>query len=236
MNERSTDSSSTALRIGGWSLIAAAAGFIAVFSYLAARFDYPAVLNGNAAQVLPRLMALGSAGRAVWVAYAVLPLLLIPAAVGIGAMLRAAMPHAIRTAMACATVAAICMTLGLARWPTLYWSLAQSWQHASPDARVAIDAVFLASNHYLGQFIGEFLGELGLSVFFAGVGAALVRGGRARTGYGGLAVAAVGTIASLRNVTDVVRPIATLNNIVLPVWLVILGVVLLRSRPYPTTS
>ena len=54
-----------AARVGGWSLIAAAVGFMAVFGYLAARFDYPAVLDGTAADVLPRLRALGSAGRAV---------------------------------------------------------------------------------------------------------------------------------------------------------------------------
>jgi len=37
-----------AARAGGWSLIAAAIGFMAVFSYLAARFSYPDVLDGPA--------------------------------------------------------------------------------------------------------------------------------------------------------------------------------------------
>jgi hypothetical protein len=69
-----------AARAGGWSLVAAALGFIAVFSYLAARFDYPAVLDGAAADVLPRLLALGDAGRAVWAVYAFLP----PARIGVG--------------------------------------------------------------------------------------------------------------------------------------------------------
>ena len=51
--------------------------FLAAF--LAAQFDYPAVLDGNAEAVLPRLLALGNSGRAVWAVYALLPLLLIPA-------------------------------------------------------------------------------------------------------------------------------------------------------------
>ena len=72
----------TAARVGGWSLVLAALGFVAVFAYLAARFDYPDVLDGTAADVLPRLLALGESGRAVWVVYAFLPLLLIPAGVG----------------------------------------------------------------------------------------------------------------------------------------------------------
>jgi hypothetical protein len=40
------------VRAGGWSLILGAVAFMAVFSYLAARFDYPAILDGPAASVL----------------------------------------------------------------------------------------------------------------------------------------------------------------------------------------
>jgi hypothetical protein len=40
--------------------------FLGVFGFLAARFDYPAVLDGNAAKVLPNLLATGAPGRAVW--------------------------------------------------------------------------------------------------------------------------------------------------------------------------
>jgi hypothetical protein len=43
----------------------------------------------------------------------------------------------------------------------------------------------------------------------------------------------LGLVAAFRNVTSVVAPIAMANNLVLPVWpvwLVVLGVVLLRFR------
>ena len=59
-------SGNTAARAGGIALILAAILFMAVFSYLAATFDYPDVLDRPAAEVLPRLVALGSSGRAVW--------------------------------------------------------------------------------------------------------------------------------------------------------------------------
>ena len=88
MSAVSQAESRDAARAGGWSLIAAAIGFMAVFSYLAARFSYPDVLDGPPADVLPRLIALGSSGRAVWAIYAFLPLLLIPAGVGAYAALR----------------------------------------------------------------------------------------------------------------------------------------------------
>ena len=219
-----------ATRAGGWSLIAAAVGFIAVFSYLAARFNYPDVLDGTAPDVLPRLLALGSTGRAVWVVYAFLPLLLIPAAVGAYAALRGSAPSAMRAALAFGVIAAVSMLLGLARWPSVHWELARAYPTASPDARLAIDAVFSGLNVYLGNFIGEFLGELSLNAFFILSGVAMVRAGRRWLGYCGLAVGAIGLIAAFRNVTPAVGLIADVNNYVLPLWLIAIGVALLRWR------
>jgi hypothetical protein len=95
---------------------------------------------------------------------------------------------------------------------------------------VAIDAVFSGLNVYLGNFIGEFLGELALNAFFILSGVALIRGGRKWVGYGGLAVGAIGLVAAFRNVTPAVGLIADANNYVLPLWLVTMGVVLLRKR------
>lgn len=68
--------------VGGVSFIVGALTFVAVFSYLAAKFNYPDILDGSAADVLPRLLAGGPVMRAVWAIYAFLPLLLVPAAVG----------------------------------------------------------------------------------------------------------------------------------------------------------
>jgi hypothetical protein len=101
---------------------------------------------------------------------------------------------------------------------------------ASPEARVAIDAVFRGLNVYLGNFVGEFLGELSLNAFFILSGTAFLRAGRKQVGYGGVAVGAIGMLAAFRNVTSVVGPIADVNNYVLPVWLIVMGVVLLRGR------
>jgi hypothetical protein len=216
-------------RAGGWSLIAAAVGFVGVFSYLAARFSYPDVLDGAAADVLPRLLALGDAGRAVWALYAFLPLLLIPAGVGAYAALRDTAPSTMRAALVCSVIAGVSMLLGLARWPSVHWELARAYAGASPESRMAIDAVFNGLNSYLGNYIGEFLGELALNAFFLLSAIGLLRAGRARAGYAGLAVGAIGMLAAFRNVTPVVSGIADVNNYVLPLWLTVLGVVLIRA-------
>ena len=65
---------------GGLSFVVGALAFVLVFSYLAAKFDYPNILDGSAAEVLPRLSAGGSTMRTVWAIYAFLPLLLLPGA------------------------------------------------------------------------------------------------------------------------------------------------------------
>ena len=229
--------SRAATRIGGWSLIAAALGFMAVFSYLAARFDYPDVLDGTAAVVLPRLLALGDVGRAVWAVYALIPLLLIPAAIGARAALGRAAPNAMRAALVFATVAAVSMLLGLARWPSVHWELARAYATATVDARGAIDAVFLGLNVYLGNYLGEFVGEVALNAFFVLVGCAALRSTTTHRWFGlaGIAVGVIGWVAAFRNVTSIVAPVAEVNNYLLPLWLIVVGVVLIRWRPLTTS-
>jgi hypothetical protein len=122
------------------------------------------------------------------------------------------------------------MLLGLARWPSVHWELARTYATASPDVRVAIDAVFNGLNVYLGNFIGEFLGELSLNAFFLLTAIALLRNGRTWAGYAGIAVAILGVVGAFRNVTAMVGPVTELNNYLLPIWLITLGVVLLRTR------
>ena len=46
----------------------------------------------------------------------------------------------------------------------------------------------------------------------------------------GSAASLLGGLAMLRNATPWVEPIAALNNVVLPIWMLVLGVVLLRHR------
>ena len=67
---------------GGVCFIVGALAFVAAFGYLAAKFNYPDVLDGSAAEVLPRLRNGGSTMRAVWAVYAFLPLFLVPGALG----------------------------------------------------------------------------------------------------------------------------------------------------------
>jgi hypothetical protein len=233
VHRQSINSSRVATLIGGSSLIAATVLFSAVFVYLARSFGYPEVLDLPAAEVLPRLLALGPTGRAVWVLYGLIPLLLIPTAIGVYAATRQAAPWLAIAALFTAVLSAMTMMAGLLRWPSLHWQLALAYTDASPAAREAIAATFAATNSYLGNFIGEFLGELFLNSFFLLASLALTRTAAASRRWllvAGCSASLLGGLAMLRNATPWVEPIAALNNVVLPIWMLVLGVAMLRHR------
>lgn len=221
--------------IGGFSLIAATMLFVAVFSYLAAAFDYPAVLDRPASDVLPPLLALGLTGRVVWLVYGCIPLLLIPTAIGIQDVARAAAPRLGRAVLWLAALSALAMMTGLLRWPTLHWTLASEWPSASPAMRAILASRFDTANLYLGNVIGEFAGEFFLNAFFLASSLALAaaRPRRRWLSFLGVGASTLGWVAMLRNLTPLVGLAATLNNVVLPLWMMTLGLVMVAGRRLP---
>ena len=220
-----------ATRAGGWALIAAAVLFVAAFIWLAVTFDYPDVLDRPAAEVLPRLHALGDTGRAVWALYALIPLLLIPAGAGVEVAFAHVSRGAAKLANGFAILAAMTMLIGLARWSSVNWELAAAWPTLGPGPAASAAALFSGLNVYLGNFLGEFVGELGLNLFFLCTGFAMQRAtGLPRwSGPAGLVAGGIGLVAMFRNVTPWVSMVADVNNLVLPIWLIVLGVLLVRG-------
>jgi hypothetical protein len=226
--------SNVSVRVGGLALILGAIAFMGVFGYLAAEFNYPDVLDGEAGAVLPALLATGPAGRAVWAVYGFLPLIWIPAGVGAYVALRKSHPGTMLAALQFALLSAISMMLGLLRWPTIHWRLAELYTTAdtSQQQQQVIAAIFDGLNVYLGNYLGEFLGELSFSAFFVLSAWALLRS-RATASWvavAGLLTGVMGWIGMFRNLTTMVAPIAEINNYLLPLWMIALGVVLLRLQ------
>jgi len=210
--------------LGGASFIVAALAFVAVFSYLAATFNYPDILDGSAAEVLPRLRDGGSVMRAVWAVYAFLPLLLVPGAVGAYWAFPASRAR-MSLALVVASLGALAMCLGLMRWPSLHWALADTYANAGVDAKTSLDAVFRGMNLYLGNYIGEFLGETLLAAFFLMVGLSMLDEARFPKwlGWSGVGFSALFVVGAFRNITQAVQWIADINNALLPLWLIVLG-------------
>lgn len=127
-----------------------------------------------------------------------------------------------------AALSALAMMIGLPRWPTLHWALAHEWTSASPVSRDILAGRFGTANLYLGNVIGEFAVELCLNGFFLASSLALAAGRprRRRFAFLGVAASTLGWVAMLRNLTPLVGPAAALNNLVLPLWMMTLGLML----------
>ena len=224
-----------AILAGGLALVAGALAFLAVFTYLAASFNYPDVLDGRAQDVLPALLATGSSGRAAWAIYGLLPLVFIPAGVAAFEALHECARGLMRTAMLFALLAAVSMMFGLMRWPSVHWEMALAWSTAGVSERNVLTIMFDGLNSYLGNFIGEFVGELSLSLFFALSGAGLLRHARAPRwlAWWGIATGALGLIGMWRNVTAAVNAVAEVNNYLLPAWMIGFGVWLVVESRTP---
>jgi hypothetical protein len=234
-NDNTEMTTRAVIRFGGLCLAGGALAFLAVFVYLAARFNYPDVLDGPAATVLPSLLATGEQGRLVWAIYALLPLIWLPAGVAAYEALAPVRRGAMRLALLFAVVAAFAMMLGLMRWPSIHWQLALAFERAAPPEQAVISSLFDGLNTYLGNYIGEFLGELSFSVFFLLTSIAWLHSPRTSRwiGWVGIATAASGLVGMFRNVVAVVAPIAELNNYLLPAFMLILGIALVR---WPTVD
>ena len=216
---------------GGIALVGGALGFLAVFTFLAMRFDYPTILDGSAAHVLPKLLATGDTGRAVWAVYGFLPLIFVPAGVGAYYALRDGREGTMVLALLFALLAALTMMLGLLRWPSIHWALAGAYVAGGASEQATISAVFTGLNSYLGNYLGEFVGELCFSLFFLFSALAMLASRRFPRwiGYLGVFTAVAGLVGMFRNVTGVVSPVAAVNNYLLPLWMIIFGVALVRD-------
>ncbi|HLA13499.1 MAG TPA: hypothetical protein VJZ25_00615, partial [Gemmatimonadaceae bacterium] len=92
--------------------------------------------------------------------------------------------------------------------------------------------VFSGLNSFLGNFLGEFLGEVSLNLFFLLSSVAMLTNPRRFPGwiaYSGSLAAFAGLVGMFRNATPLLDPVASANHYLLPVWMFIFGVSLIRD-------
>jgi hypothetical protein len=69
-------------------------------------------------------------------------------------------------ALVLAGIASLAMCLGLMRWPSIHWAMAGAYADADASVQQTLVVMFDGLNLYLGNYIGEFLGETLLAAFF----------------------------------------------------------------------
>ena len=93
-------------------------------------------------------------------------------------------------------------------------------------------------NLYLGNYIGEFLGETTLAAFFLLSGLSML--GEARfpkwLGWSGVGFSLLFFVGAFRNVTSAVQVVADINNGLLPLWMIVMGAALIWYSRWTTRS
>jgi hypothetical protein len=101
---------------------------------------------------------------------------------------------------------------------------------------LSLGAVFAGLNIYLGNYIGEFLGEICLATFFFLTGTSCLREANFPrwVGWGGVLFSVLLAVGAFRNVAGSVQFVADANNSLLPVWMIALGCALIWYTRAPS--
>lgn len=214
-------------------LIAGAATLNLAFLGLGAVFDYPAVLDHPAAQVLASFREHQGAVVGWFLVLALGAALLAPIAVLVG---RLGSSRALRLSVWVGVAAATVQVIGLLRWPLLVPSLAG--RAADPSTSAAAEETFRTLNQVLGTTIGETLGYTLTALWTVLVTVGLGRSFAGRwftiAGFAAAGLIATGVLVPLE------VPATDLTNfagyVVWSLWLVGAAVVLLRGSGSPAPS
>jgi hypothetical protein len=225
----------------GVLLIAMPVLFNLFFLLLQVTFDYPGILRQPSSDVLRQFQAGGSTLVATWYGFALTPVLFLFAAVLLGRYLARPEASVLTLATPLAIVATLVQLLGLLRWPFLVPELAQTVNNPATDAatRAATLAIFEAFHRYLGVAVGEHLGYLFTAAWTVVICLTLRQrerfpGWLAWLGMAAAVGIAVGLLEPLG--LEVAGIINALSYILWSIWLIALGITVLRRSEATTLS
>jgi hypothetical protein len=161
--------------IGGWSLIAFAVLFIGFQLLFLMFFEFQGVVYGGGRDVLPSVVAGGTPLQVLLILFSLLPLLLVPAAVGSYYAFRDANEPAVRTGVLFATLAAIALSFSLFRLPSLHFIAAKFLGQMDLGQQAAAGLFFHSLDSYVGTFLGGIFSKVALIVWFFIISFAMLR-------------------------------------------------------------
>ncbi|WUJ67912.1 DUF4386 domain-containing protein [Kribbella soli] len=146
--------------VAGGLLVASTVAFMVAATVLSTTFDWPDILRQPADVVLPEFAAGGASLVWTWFAvawtYAVLavPILLLPTA------LARRGDAALRVATYVGAASVLLALIGFLRWVFVVPALADSYVNGDASTRDAVAAAWTAQHQYGGALLGEHLGQL----------------------------------------------------------------------------
>lgn len=234
-------------KITGWTLILWGVYLNIPFSILAAIFDYPNILREPAAKVLTTFQAGGGQLLVAWYAFALAALLFLPVVVLLHQVLRRTESLLLIPATVAGIVAAVLQLVGLIRWVFVVPFLAATYTDAAATAATkdAALVVFSAVHQFAGVAVGEHLGQLFTAVWMLLVSLALRRsptfgGWQWISGIIIAVVMLLGLVEGFATVaafdSGVFALFASISFVALALWLIALGIALLRHQGDFTAS
>ncbi len=223
----------------GAALIAFAIAFNIPYAWLAANFDYPAILRRPAGAVLAAFDQGGTPLVLAWGGFALAALLFAPAAVAVCVVTRR-LGHAASAVAALGVAAGVVQAIGLSRWVYAVPGLASAWVAGDAGVRATVETVFLTLHQSAGVGIGEAIGQTLTGMWLIGV--ALGQRGHPRFGAVPAAIGVAGGVVLLLGLAEGLATVirfepgvlglaAPVGFMVLTLWLVWTGVLcLVRPR------
>jgi F0F1-type ATP synthase assembly protein I len=217
-------------RTTAWLLILAPVLFMAVFTLLGFRFEYPDILRRPAGYVLEQFRAGGAGLIALWYGMLLSALAFVALPVLVHQQLAHAHHRGLRLATTFGILAGLVQAMGFARWVFVVPTLAEQYTDptASEITRAAIQVVFVSFNQYAGVGLGEHLGYL-FTALWTGLIAAILHPQWRWLGGSGMALAA-GIAAGLLEPSGVswAGPVNAISYSLWALWLMAFGILLLR--------
>ncbi|MFN0156489.1 MAG: DUF4386 domain-containing protein [Bacteroidota bacterium] len=211
------------------------------YGMLIAGFQYPDILRQPAGEILAKFHEGGSGLILTWWAFGFIGIPLIYPVIGLHSLLQQEDTPYLLTGTACGVISLVAQFVGLLRWTFVVPSLAEVYVNpaSSQATRDAAVIAFQTIHQYGGVVIGEHIGQLFTVVWMFLVGAAMMKSPAFRPwlGWFGIISGAIYLLAQLELFATVIPgiPVITiarlLGSILWLMWMVLIGIAMLRMRP-----
>jgi hypothetical protein len=227
-------------KLVGWIFIAAPILINIPYTMLIMSFDYPDILRQPAGDVLTRFHEGGTGLILTWWAFAIVGLPLVFSIVGLHRILHREDTPYLPTATVLGVTSAFAQMFGLLRWTFVVPVLANTYTDpaSSQAAKDAATIVFQAVHQYGGVIIGEHIGQTFTIIWMLMVSLAMFKSPLFRPwlGWFGIVSSLIYLMAQLELFatvipqTPVVSVAGLIGSLLWLVWLILVGVELVRLR------